>query len=58
MVLKLLYIVFISISYESRSSVASQPCQRMKASLKPAEAEMEFVTHVTHGGGVKFLPAV
>ena len=21
-------------------------------------AEMEFVTHVTHGGSVKFLPAV
>ena len=38
MVLELLHIVFISISYESRSSVASQPCQRMDASLKPAEA--------------------
>ena len=38
MVLELLFIVFIYTSYKSRSSAASQSCQRMDESLKPAEA--------------------
>ena len=45
MVLELLYIVFIYTSNDSRSSEGSQPCQRMDASLKPAEAHGSTEVH-------------